>query len=220
VKRLCAFIFLAAAFSDALAASLHEQPIGTRVPATFELGPKHIYAPAGDWTLIASHSWTGTMDAVLQGPSFAGVYLVEVKDGRWLRALQAVTNIEPSFKGWRHNVDPCKPRATALAHRDLSRHFNDQFCFDVTELRGFMRNSTAWRRNAQQWLADHQVKLPESVLMMRFVKLDRTFWTEVFYYFDPADLDGGSRAQQVDAAVAWGQRVAGQIRAGLSRPGP
>jgi len=33
---------------------------------------KRIHAPAGDWTLIARHRWTGTTNVVLQGTNFAG----------------------------------------------------------------------------------------------------------------------------------------------------
>ena len=141
-----AFLLFAAPFGAA-AKGLQEQPIGTHVPETFNLGGnKQIYAPAGDWTLIAAHQWTGTTNRVLQGTNYAGVYLVEIKDARWSRAISAWGNIDPNVtRGWMPSVDPCKKRENVLAFRDLSQNIDNLFCYDVSELRGYMRKSTAWR---------------------------------------------------------------------------
>jgi hypothetical protein len=214
MRRLLLSLGFALCSLYAQATSLHEQPIGSRVSGSFALGPKHIYVPAGDWLLIARHSWTGSINTVMQGSSFAGVYLAEVKEGRLTRAIQAFTNVEPSLaRRWRESVDPCKQREKALVYRDLSQNIDNQFCFDVTELRGYMRSSTGWRREAQQWLAEHQIKAPPTAMMVRFAKLDRAFWTELFYYFDARELSP-------DAARDWAVTVAGQVRAGLTRSGP
>jgi hypothetical protein len=221
VTRLLA---LAIAFFPAAlagAAGLQDEPVGTKVSGTFELGPKRIHAPAGDWTLIARHRWTGTTNAVLQGTNFAGVYLAETKDGRWTRALQAWGNVDPNLaRGWRHSVDPCKKREDVLAYRDMSQNADNLFCFDVSELRGYMRKSTAWRQEAQQWLEAQKIKLPPNVLMVRFAKLERAYWTEVYYYFEPKEFSGETLAQQADAAAQWADEMAPMVRAGLNTPGP
>jgi hypothetical protein len=198
----------------ALASSLHEQSIGTQIHGDFELGPKKLHLPAGAWTLIAAHRWTGNTNTVLQGTNFAGVYLAELKEGRLVRAVQAYTNIDPALhRGWRASVDPCKPREKALEHRDMSQNLLNQFCFDVNELRGYMKSSTGWRQDAQKWLANENVRLPPTVLVVRFAKIDRAYWTEVFYYFDAAELGR-------DAALKWAEDIAPAVRKGLDTPGP
>lgn len=198
----------------ALGAGLQDQPAGTKVGGDFALGPKMIHLPAGDWTLVARHRWTGTTDAVLQGTNFAGVYLVEVKDGRWMRAAQAYGNVDPNLaRGWRHPVDPCRRRDNVLHHRDLSMNVDNQFCYDVSELKGYMRKATAWRQQAQQWLQEHKVHLPPTAIMVRFAKLERAYWTEVFYYFDRAEM-------APDRAVKWAEEKVALVRAGLNTPGP
>ena len=200
--------------AGAVAQSLHQAPIGSAVKETFRLGQKVVYAPAGEWTLIAAHQWTGTAGGVLPGPKFAGLYVAETIDGRLVRAVQAYTNLEPSVRGWRN--DPCKRRENALAHRDLGRNSAESFCFEVVELRGFLQNAGGWRQNARQWLEQHQVAVPSTLLMVRFAKVDRGY-SEVFYYFDPKELAPESRAAQIDAATKWGAQVAGQVYAGLER---
>lgn len=199
----------------ALAASgLHNQPVGTKVGGDFALGPKKIHLPAGDWTLIARHSWTGTTNAVLQGTNFGGVYLAEIKHGRWRRAAQAWGNVDPNVtRGWTHRVDPCKKGEKVLDYRDMSQNADNLFCFDVSELRGYMRRSTAWRQQAQQWLEEQKVKLPPTVVMVRFAKLDRGYWNEVYYYFDRAELTP-------EQAVKWAEQAAPAVRTGLTTPGP
>ena len=221
MKRLFALAILSFLAPLAGAAGLQDQPVGTHVSGTFDLGPKRIHAPSGDWTLIASHKWTGTTNMVLQGTNFAGVYLAEVKDGRWTRALQAWGNIDPNLaRGWRHPVDPCKKRDNVLVYRDQSQNIDNLFCYDVSELRGYMRKSSAWRQQAQQWLEAEKVKLPENVLMVRFAKLERAYWTEVYYYFEPKEFSGQTLAQQAEAAGQWADEVAPLVRAGLNTPGP
>ena len=211
MKALFALLCLPVA---ALAAGLQDQPVGTKVGGDFELGPKKIHLPAGDWTLIAGHRWTGTTDRVLQGTNFAGVYLAEIKDGRWKRAAQAWGNVDPALhRRWHASVDPCKPREKVFLHRDLSQNTDNQFCFDVSELRGYMRKSTAWRQQAQKWLEDQQVRLPRDVTMVRFAKLERAYWTEVFYYFDRSEI-------APEQAVKWAEEKASAVRAGLNTPGP
>jgi len=83
-----------------------------------------------------------------------------------------------------------------------------------------MRKSTAWRQQAQQWLEAEKVKLPSNVLMVRFAKLERAYWTEVYYYFEPKEFTGETLAQQAEAAAQWASEVAPQVRAGLNTPGP
>jgi len=205
----------------ALGASLRVQPVGTQLTGDFELGNKRIVVPAGHWTLIASHQWTGTVNAVMQGTNFAGVYVAEVKEGRLLRAIQAWGNVDPNLaRGWRHPVDPCKQREKPLAYLNLSENVDNQLCFDVSELRGYMQASTGWRRDAQQWLAEQQVKVPPTVLVVRFAKLERAFWTEVFYYFDPSQLPGKSTAERAEAAAKWAEDNSAAVRAGLATRGP
>ena len=219
MMRALAFVLLMPL--AALAASLHEQPIGTRVTGDFALGHKRVFAPASDWTLIASHKWTGTVNTVMQGTHFAGVYLAEIREGRLSRAIQAWTNIAPNLtRGWTHKVDPCKQREKVLAYKNLSAHVDNLFCFDVTELRGYMRKSTAWREQAQQWLTDQKIKLPPTVLVVRFGKLERAYWSEVFYYFEPKEFTGVSLAEQSQSAAQWGDEVEPSVRAGLEIPGP
>jgi hypothetical protein len=221
VKHVVLATILFSAAALAAPAGLQDQPVGTHVNGSFDLGPKRIHAPSGDWTLIASHKWTGTTNMVLQGTNFAGVYLAEIKDGRLTRALQAWGNIDPNLaRGWRHPVDPCKKRDNVLVYRDLSQNIDNLFCFDVSELRGYMRKSTAWRQQAQQWLEAEKVKLPENVLMVRFAKLERAYWTEVYYYFEPKEFSGQTLAQQAEAAGQWADEVAPLVRAGLNTPGP
>jgi hypothetical protein len=198
----------------AVAAGLQDQPVGTKTGGDFELGPKKIHLPAGDWTLVARHRWTGTTDAVLQGTNFAGVYLVEVKDGRWTRAVQAYGNVDPNLaRGWRHPVDPCKRRDNMLHYRDLSMNVDNQFCFDVSEVKDYMRKATAWRQQAQQWLQEQKVQLPRTATIVRFAKLERAYWTEVFYYFDRAEVSP-------DQAQQWAEQAMPAVRAGLNTPGP
>jgi hypothetical protein len=205
----------------AAAASLHEQPVGTRLSGDFALGLKRVHMPPGEWTLIASHAWTGTVNTVMQGTHFAGVYLAQIEDGRLVRAMQAWTNIDPNLtRGWTAKVDPCKRRENVLAYKDLSRNIDNLFCYDVTELRGYMRKSTAWRQQAQQWLTDQKVKLPSTVLVVRFGKLERAYWTEVFYYFESREFSGSSLAEQAQSAAQWADERAPVIRTGLEIRGP
>jgi hypothetical protein len=185
--------------------------------ANIELGPKTIPLPEGDWTVVARRHWTGAMEEILPGPAFTGVYMVEVKDGRWRRAVQAMTNTEPPWKGWRAIDDPCHRRDAALAYRDLSASFEDQFCYDVTEVRGYMRSSTAWRREAQKWLAERKVLLPRTVYSVRFARIDRQFWSEVSYYFDAADCPGDTVQQKTQALMKWAAETAPLVREGLAQ---
>lgn len=185
--------------------------------ANLDLGKKSIHVPEGDWTVIARRQWTGAMEEVLPGPAFTGVYMVEVKDGRWRRAVQAMSNTEPSWKGWRAIDDPCQRHDTALAYRDLSHSLENQFCYDVTEVRGYMQASTTWRRDAQKWLADRKVLLPQTVYSVRFARIDRRFWSEVYYYFDPADCPGDTAQQKAQALMKWAAETAPLVREGLSQ---
>jgi hypothetical protein len=219
MRRVLAVLLLAPA--AALAIGLQDDPVGTKVTDTFQFGNKRVYTPAGDWTLIASHHWTGTTGAVRLGTNFAGVYLAEIKDGRLTRALQAWGNVDPNLQaGWRHPVDPCKSRENALASRNLSDNPENQFCYDVAELRGYMKKSTAWRQQAQQWLEEHKVKLPPDMLMVRFAKLDRAHWTEVYYYFRPEEFTGKTLEERAQGAAQWAEEMLPVVRTGLTTPGP
>jgi len=218
-RGVLAFILLAPLL--AAAGSLHEEPVGTRGRGDFALGLKRVHAPPGEWTLIARSTWTGTTNRVLQGTHFAGVYVAQIDDGRFVRAIQAWTNVDPNLtRGWMHNVDPCKRRESALAYRDLGQSAENIFCFDVSELRGYMKKSTAWRQQAQEWLQSEKIKLPPSVLVVRFARLERAYWTEIFYYFEPHEFSGGSLAQQAQAAAQWAEELAPVVRAGLEIRGP
>ena len=209
-----ALLLLALLPTTVLAFGLQEQAVGAHVAGSFELGQKRVYAPPGDWTLIARHTWTGTTDAVRLGTNFGGVYLAEIKDGRLTRAISAWGNVDPNLaRGWRASVDPCKKREHVLAYNDLSANAENQFCYDVTELRGYMKKSTGWRQQAQQWLREHEVKLPPNMLVVRFGRLERAYWTEVFYYFDPKDLSA-------ESAAKWAAEKAPMVRDGLAIPGP
>ena len=213
--RSIAFALLLPA--GAYAIGLQDEPVGAKVGGTFQFGNKKISVPAGDWTLIARHTWTGTTDHVRQGTNFAGVYLAEIKDGRLSRAVQAWGNVDPSLsRRWRQEVDPCKARENLLARRDFSENDENQFCFDVQEWRGFMKKSTGWRMDAQQWLADRKVAVPPTVLVVRFARLERAFRTEIYYIFDPAQFG----ADGVKAAVRWAEEQVPAVRAGLATPGP
>jgi hypothetical protein len=219
VRRLfLAFVFLPAVAS---AIGLQDEPVGSKVDGPFQLGNKRIPVAAGDWTLIASHTWTGSRDHVLQGTNFAGVYLVEIKDARVTRAVQAWGNVDPSLtRRWRQEVNPCKPGEKVLAHRDFSQNDENQFCFDVQEIRGYMKKSTGWRVKAQQWLAENKVAVPPNALFVRFAKLERAFWTEIYYYFDPAFFAGASDAERVQSAAHWAEENLDAVRKGLATPGP
>jgi hypothetical protein len=199
------------------AASLHEQPAGSGVAGSFDLGARRIYAPPAEWTLVASHRWAGTTDRVLQGPNFAGVYLAEVKDARLARALLASGNVDTPGRRWAASVDPCKQREQVIAYRDLSQNIDNQFCFDVSASKGYMPRDAAWRKAIQQWLAERQVKLPPAVLVVRFAKISRGALAEVYYYFDPVELGPGPQAAQAQAALKWAESVAAEVRAGLER---
>jgi hypothetical protein len=217
MRRLLTFLLLAP--TAALAIGLQDEPVGAKVDGTFQFGNKRIHAPAGEWTLIARHTWMGTTDHVRQGTNFAGVYLAEIKDARLSRAVQAWGNVDPGqHRRWRQEVDPCKPREGVLARRDFSQNDENQFCFEVQEVRGYMRKSTAWRQQAQQWLADRKVELPSNVMMVRFARLERAFWTEVYYYFDPALF--GAEGERVAAATRWAEDNVDAVRTGLATPGP
>lgn len=207
--------------SVAAAIGLQDEPVGSKVGGPFQFGNKRIPVPAGDWTLIAAHKWTGSTDRVLQGTNFAGVYLAEIRDGRLSRAVQTWGNVDPALtRRWRQEVDPCKARDNQLARHDFSQNDENQFCFDVQEWRGYMKKSTGWRINAQQWLADNNVTAPPTVLVVRFAKLERAFWTELYYVFDPAQLEGGSTAERVKSAARWAEEQVPAVRAGLATPGP
>jgi hypothetical protein len=212
-----ALLFLPAA---AGAIGLQDEPVGAKVAGTFQFGNKRIPVQDGDWTLIARHAWTGTTDHVRQGTNFAGVYLAEIRDGRLTRAVQTWGNVDPGqHRRWRQEVDPCKARDNVLARRDFSENDENQFCFDVQEIRGYMKKSTGWRINAQQWLADNKVAVPPDVLFVRFARLERAFWTEVYYYFDAVQL-GADPQKRVEAAVRWAEENADAVRKGLNTPGP
>jgi len=183
--------------------------------ADLDLGVKRIPMPEGDWTVIARRHWTGTMQEVLPGPAFSGVYAVEVKDGRWRRGVQAMSNTEPSWKGWRAVDDPCERRDTVLAYRDLSQNLQNQFCYDVTEVRGYMKAITPWRADGQKWLADHKVRLPESVLTVRFARIERHFWSEVLYHFDASDWPGDTLQEKTQALMKWAAQTAPVMRESL-----
>ena len=216
--RLLACLLFAPAAT--LAIGLQDAPVGSKVGGTIQLGNKYIPLEAGEWTLIASHKWTGSTDRVLQGTNFAGVYVAEIKDGRVTRAVQAWGNVDPGqHRRWRQEVDPCKPKEKLLARRDFSQNDENQFCFDVQEIRGYMKKSTGWRMNAQQWLAENKVAVPPDVLFVRFARLERAFWTEVYYYFDATQL-GADPAQRVQAAVSWAEKNVDAVRKGLATPGP
>jgi len=107
-----------------------------------------------------------------------------------------------------------------LAYRDLSQSAENLFCFDVTELRGYMRKSTAWRQQAQEWLQAEKIRLPARVLVVRFARLERAYWTEIFYYFEPREFSSGSPGQQVQAAAQWAEELAPVVRAGVEIRGP
>ena len=216
--RLLALFLLAPA--AALAIGLQDEPVGSPVGGTFQLGNKQIPLGPGSWTLIARHTWTGTMDHVRQGTNFAGVYVAEIKDGRLMRAAQAWGNVDPGLhRRWRQEVDPCKGNDKHLARRDFSENDENQFCYDVQEIRGYMKKSTGWRMNAQRWLAENNVAVPPDVLFVHFARLERAFWTEVYYYFDAAQL-GADPGERVRAAVRWADENVDAVRKGLNTPGP
>ena len=64
------------------------------------------------------------------------------------------------------------------------------------------------------------VVLRGSVLVVRFARLERAYWTEIFYYFEPHEFSGGSLAQQAQAAAQWAEELAPVVRAGLEIRGP
>jgi hypothetical protein len=219
MRRLLTLLLLLPGIT--LGAGLQDEPVGTRVNGTFQLGYKRVYVPSGEWTLIAGHRWTGTTNAVLQGTNFAGVYLAEIKDGELKHAVQAWGNIDPNLtRGWRHPVDPCKRRENVLAYKDFGANPDNQLCYDVSELRGYMKKSTAWRQQAQQWLEENKIKVPPTVLMVRFAKLERAYWTEVYYYFQPQEFAGATVAEKAQSAAQWAEELLPRVREGLSIPGP
>lgn len=219
MKRLTTALLLAPA--AALAIGLQDQPVGAKLEGPFQFGNKRIHAPAGDWTLIARHTWTGTDGHVRLGTNFAGVYLAEIKDAGLTRAMSAWGNVDPNLRrGWMQNVDPCKRPENALVYKNLSAGLENQFCYDVSELRGYMKKSTAWRQQAQQWLEEHKVKLPPNVLMVRFAKLERAWWTEIYYYFPPHEFTGATIAEKAQWAARWAEENLPAVRDGLATPGP
>ena len=199
------------------AASLYEQPAGSKISGSFEHGTKRILVPPGNWTYVASLRSAATTDRVLQGPAFAGVYLVEVKDGRLTRALLVFGNVETSGLRWAANTDPCKKREQTSVYRDLSQNIDNQFCFDVSESPGYVPRNPEWRKAVQGWFAEQQLKLPPVMLAVRFAQISRGSLAEVYYYFDPAELAPGPRDAQAQAAVKWAESVAAEVRAGLER---
>jgi hypothetical protein len=219
VKHFFAALLLLPAAAGAI--GLQDEPVGAKVGGSFQFGNKRIPVEGGDWTLIARHTWTGTTDHVRQGTNFAGVYLAEIKDGRLARAVQTWGNVDPALtRRWRQEVDPCKPRDHLLHYRDFSQNDENQFCFDVQELRGYMKKSTAWRVEAQRWLADRKVAVPPSVLLVHFSRLERAFRTEIFYYFDPVLFAGASTQERAQSAARWAEEQVPAVRAGLATPGP
>jgi hypothetical protein len=201
----------------ALAGGLHEAPVGTRVAETFDLGLHRFYLPPGDWTLIANRSWIGTSGKVLQGPSFGSVYLVEVKGDRLMRAMQAFGVTETRGRRWEPTEDVCKRPKNAAVYRDLSENDLNQFCFEVTELRGYMTRSTGYRQAAQDWLAGQKVTVPRNVLMVRFAYIARGSQAVAYYYFDPAAFGPEPRDAQVQGAAKWAEEHMAEVRAGLGK---
>ena len=219
MRRLLALLLLAPV--TALAIGLQDEPVGAKVAGTFQFGNKRIPVPAGDWTLIARHTWTGTTDHVRPGTNFAGVYLAQIKDGRVSRAVQTWGNVDPALtRRWRQEVDPCKPRDHLLVYRDFSENDENQFCYDVQEVRGYMKKATAWRDEARQWLAVNKVAVPPSMLVVHFSRLERAFRTEIFYYFDPMLLAGATTQERARAAAGWAEEQLRTVHDGLATPGP
>jgi hypothetical protein len=209
---LCVMLSWSAAAS---AASLHEQHVGTPVAKQFQLGPIVYALPEGQWVLAAKHEWTGTMANVLQGMRFGGVVLFELRGGRVARAVWAWTNIEPVIgtRGWTPNNDPCKPRDGILLHRDLSKNYQDQYCFQISRGGPFMANAKNWLRDARQWLADNRVEVPGALLYVHFAKIDLSFQSHAYYYFNP-ELEG--MASSVESLTKWADEMAPGVLAGFA----
>jgi hypothetical protein len=211
LKRLLLVLALLAPCAAA-ALDLQKQLIGTRVSREFSLGPATFYLPEGDWVLAARHTWTGKLQNVLEGPKFAGVFLFDVRGQQVARALWASTNVEPVLggRGWVPSEDPCKLRADLHLHRELGMNYQNQFCVQVNHRVPFLVDRKGWARDAHGWLADQKLPVPQTVIAVQFVRIDRAFQTQLHYYFNP-ELDGFARSSETKwNASEWHRDRVGQ----------
>jgi len=215
VSRIGCLVLALLLPAGALSQSLHERPVGTKLTSkSFQLGPKRIHTPEADWILIARDTWQGRVDGAPGGLSFAGAYIAEIQDGRLARAVVAFGNITPAPAGWSAAVDPCKRPATARVFRDMSRSKDDQFCFDVSEVDNTAR-VPEWVLSARRWLEARNVQITPIRLVARYAMIDRGYWFEVRYGFDPSGFGGDSMDQKVKELTRWAEENAVAVRTGL-----
>jgi hypothetical protein len=221
----------------AAAQDLHLRPVGTRVSGEFKLGASVFYLPEGEWVLAARHQWNGTINRVLEGPAWAGVYLFDVRGQRMARALWVIANTEPVLgtRGWLPTEDPCKQRDDVYLHRELGLNFRNQFCIEVNHRVPFLVDRKGWAQDAHGWLAENKVPVPQTVVAVQFARIDRAYQTQLHYYFNP-ELDGfapganrwrasewhrdrvgqdPARAAYLESLAGWANAAAPVVRAGF-----
>lgn len=220
-------------------ADLHLQPVGARVSGEFTLGPSHFYLPEGEWVLAARHTWTGTLQYMLEGPKFAGVYLLDVRGQQLARAIWVRANIEPVLgtRGWVKEEDPCKVRTDVHLHLELGDNYLNQYCVEINHRVPYLVETKGWTREALGWLADNKIPVPRTMIGVEFNRIDRAYQERMHYYFNP-ELDGfaassapnwktsewhrdrvaqdPARAAYVQALVKWAGDAAPPVYAGFS----
>ena len=108
-----------------------------------------------------------------------------------------------------------------LAYRDLSSSAENLFCFDVTELRGYIKKSTGGANRPRSGCEAEKIKLPPAhagggLREAGARLLDR----DLLLLRAPGILRRHRSGQQAQAAARWAEELAPVIRAGVEIRGP
>lgn len=165
---------------------LHKKSIGTKVKDQFVLGNKVFFLPEGEWTLIAINE-APAFDTRFQAEAarFGSVFLVDVSDGKLVRAVWAHATVMSAAYPWGTSVDPCKKQEGIHLDKQMGRGSEDQFCLRVSHTVGLLSGSRGWFQAAERWIIDNKVRLSRTHLYVEFAKLHFRELAQMRYYFDP-----------------------------------
>ena len=184
--RVVGAILLTAIASSCLAQSIHEQPNGTKVTGSFQLGSVTIPLPAGDWILTGRGQITATSST---GPlKVAEVYLTETADGKVARGIYARANLkgQSTGYGWSRDRNVCD--RNNVIHAEFDSYFNprETKCWVVNHIiDGTSNNPSDAFKEFYQILAERRWELPKLRLSTVYYLTNSANYVYLNYAFNP-----------------------------------
>ncbi len=188
LKTVCVIgsMLISVLVPQCLAQSIHEQPNGTRILGSFQLGSVTVPLPPGEWVLNGRGVFTVNAST---GPLKVGeAYLSESKDGKVTRIIYARANLggESTGGGWTRDRNVCD--RVNVIHAEFDRHFNpkEAKCWMVTHFfDGTPNNPSDAFREFYASLAQSKLDTPKLRLSAVYFLTDATNFVYVNYAFNP-----------------------------------